>query len=592
MGASRLDTRAMPQGGDGKRKRRRRRGSIAAWIVLVIGIAASCVGAYRWEGYAAGQQRQRLVSTTNSVGATLSSCLQRDEDLIEVIRSTIATNLTTSNTTIEQLFSSIGPSRYPGVVGISYVERVPASGLKAFENAVTTDPPLGQPLAQPFSISPPGNRSEYCLTRLVAADHSDIAAELKNPKSIGAALVPLLDPGFDYCMSSFNSLLQASAATDLPEVGAMVPLLAKSLPQGTALSAQATGQDVSNLVEVAIPIYAPGQPITTLPERRAAIVGWAAGLIDPDQATAPILQSIGGLSIRLDYDNPTGITSTIVRAGPKQGNQLTRTLQLSVLGGWTAVIGIPPEAASPTVQALGLLDIGLIITVLLFLILTWLARSRERAIEAAEETTIELRHRSLHDPLTGLPNRDLIFDRADRMLARAKRDRVPVASLFIDLDNFTAVNDSLGHSAGDHLLRAIAARLHDAVRGSDTLGRIGGDQFVVLAEAVSLQEGPDPIARKLLSLARRALHGGEARCTASDLGDDRHRMGPAGQRGRTSFETRRLRCTRERAQARPAMSSSSRPCMRPRAAGSTSSSTCGSRSRPTSSSSCTSRSSA
>ncbi len=460
----------------------------------MIGITASCVGAYRWERYASGQQKQRLEQTTDSVAATLSAYLQRDEDLIQVIRSTIATDLTSSNGSIEQLFSAIGPSRYPGVVGVAYVERVTQSSLQGFERAVSADPPLGRPLPKTIGITPGGTRPEYCLTRLVAAPQANLTAQLHDPRSVGAALAPLLNPGFDYCKSAFNPLLQAAAATDTPEVGAVLPLLVQS---GSGRSATRPSQAVSELLEVAIPVYAPGQPTATVAERRAAAVGWTAGLVDPSQATAPVVQSVTGLSIHLEYDNPTA-NSTVIKAGGRQAGQLTETVPLADIGPWTVTVGIPPEAASPIVQALGVLDIGLIITVMLFFILTWLARSRERAIEAAEETTHELRHRSLHDPLTGLPNRDLIFDRADRMLARAKRDRVPVAALFIDLDNFTAVNDSLGHSAGDHLLRAIATRLHDSLRASDTLGRIGGDQFVVLAEAVSLQDGPDPIARKLL----------------------------------------------------------------------------------------------
>jgi diguanylate cyclase (GGDEF)-like protein len=471
---------------------------MAAWIVLVIGVAASVTGAARWQSYAADQQQQRVQTTTNTVAATLSAYLQRDEDLIEVIRSTVATNLTPTNAALEQLFTSIGPRRYPGIVGLAYVARVQASSLGTFQRQVTADPPLGQPLTEAFSLTPSGNRPDYCLTRLIAAHRASIAASIAQPRSIGAALTALLNPGFDYCQSAFNPLLQAAAGSGSPEIGEIVPLLVRSVP-GASSFRDESSSDVKSLVEVTIPIYAPGAATATSAERQAALLGWAAGLIDPDQATAPVLQGVSGLSITLSYDNPNGVASTIDQAGQKQSDDLTRTVRLNTPGRWTAVIGLPAEAASPAVQALGLLDIGLILTVLLFLLLTRLARSRASALDMAEETSLELRHRSLHDQLTGLPNRDLIFDRADRMLARAKRDRVPVAAFSIDLDNFTAVNETLGHSAGDHLLHAIASRLQEAVRASDTLGRIGGDQFVVLANAVSLQEGPDPIAQKLLS---------------------------------------------------------------------------------------------
>ncbi len=337
------------------------------------------------------------------------------------------------------------------------------SSLATFQRQVTADPPLGQPLTEAFSLTPARQPSRLLpdpLDRRAPSRASRHRSRI-NAKSIGSALAALLNPGFDYCQSAFNPLLQAAAGSGSPEVGEIVPLLVRSVPGSFR---DESNSDVKSLVEVAIPIYAPGAATTTSAQRQAALLGWAAGLIDPDQATAPVLQGVSGLYITLSYDNPNGVTSTIDQAGQKQSHDMTRTVRLNTPGRWTAVIGLPAEAASPTVQALGLLDIGLILTVLLFLLLTRLARSRASALDMAEETSLELRHRSLHDQLTGLPNRDLIFDRADRMLARAKRDRVPVAAFFIDLDNFTAVNDSLGHTAGDHLLHAIAGRLQEAVR--------------------------------------------------------------------------------------------------------------------------------
>ena len=106
-----------------------------------------------------------------------------------------------------------------------------------------------------------------------------------------------------------------------------------------------------------------------------------------------------------------------------------------------------------------------------------------------------LAHRALHDPLTGLANRQLILDRAEQMLERARRTGEPLAVYFIDLDNFKDSNDSLGHGAGDQLLQMVAGRLRGILRASDTVGRLGGDEFVILAEGVSLASGPAMIAR-------------------------------------------------------------------------------------------------
>jgi diguanylate cyclase (GGDEF)-like protein len=123
---------------------------------------------------------------------------------------------------------------------------------------------------------------------------------------------------------------------------------------------------------------------------------------------------------------------------------------------------------------------------------------RQRNDEELTRRGEELAFLATHDPLTGLPNRTLILDRIEQMLARSRRSQTPVAALFVDLDNFKSINDTLGHSVGDELLRAVAARLEGVVRDIDALGRLGGDEFVVIAEELSLAAGPELIAERLL----------------------------------------------------------------------------------------------
>jgi diguanylate cyclase (GGDEF)-like protein len=123
---------------------------------------------------------------------------------------------------------------------------------------------------------------------------------------------------------------------------------------------------------------------------------------------------------------------------------------------------------------------------------------RRRTDEELERREEELVFMATHDALTGLPNRTLILDRVEQMLARSRRGQAPVAALFVDLDNFKGINDTLGHGVGDELLRAVAARLDGVVRGADTLGRLGGDEFVVISEELSLVAGPELIAERLL----------------------------------------------------------------------------------------------
>jgi diguanylate cyclase (GGDEF)-like protein/PAS domain S-box-containing protein len=108
----------------------------------------------------------------------------------------------------------------------------------------------------------------------------------------------------------------------------------------------------------------------------------------------------------------------------------------------------------------------------------------KEAEQIQSDLTNELRYQALHDSLTGLPNRTLIIDRVEQMLARGRRNNVTTGALFIDLDNFKDINDTLGHRVGDQLLAEMARRLTSALRETDTVGRLGGDEFVVLTEGI------------------------------------------------------------------------------------------------------------
>jgi diguanylate cyclase (GGDEF)-like protein/PAS domain S-box-containing protein len=111
----------------------------------------------------------------------------------------------------------------------------------------------------------------------------------------------------------------------------------------------------------------------------------------------------------------------------------------------------------------------------------------------------ELAHRALHDALTGLPNRTLLTDRISHALARQRRNAGMVVALFCDLDGFKEVNDSFGHHVGDEVLKEVATRVQDALRPTDTLARIGGDEFVALCEGVDDESTAFGIAARVLA---------------------------------------------------------------------------------------------
>ena len=122
----------------------------------------------------------------------------------------------------------------------------------------------------------------------------------------------------------------------------------------------------------------------------------------------------------------------------------------------------------------------------------------EQANQQLRESQHLLEQQANHDALTGLANRKLLADRLDGALARARRNNTRFALIMADLDRFKAVNDSLGHAAGDEVLRQVSTRLRGAVRASDTVARVGGDEFVLLLEDISMSDSVALVLDKLV----------------------------------------------------------------------------------------------
>ena len=130
-----------------------------------------------------------------------------------------------------------------------------------------------------------------------------------------------------------------------------------------------------------------------------------------------------------------------------------------------------------------------------------------------------LAHLAFHDALTGLPSRALLIDRIQHALDRHRRDGTQAAVLFLDLDDFKTVNDTLGHAAGDSVLTEIAARLDSCVRASDTAARVGGDEFAVLLDGLERQEDAVTIAERIVdSLSQPIALGDHQFVTAPSIG--------------------------------------------------------------------------
>ncbi|HZQ56517.1 MAG TPA: diguanylate cyclase [Acidimicrobiales bacterium] len=439
-----------------------------AWVVLVLGMAGSVVTGVLWRDYLVHEAGQAFDRTAASVSTSLTMQLRREGDLAATIAAQVATNPGITNAEFTKWVDAVhAGDRYPGVTGFGFVERVPADQLAAFTADQAVDPIGGTAPPGGFRVLPPGARPFYCLGRIGVSEPP------------GTTPLPT---GYDVCTAP--GIAQAvNDATDTAQLVA-VPFLAR--------------------VGLIVPVYRTPTPPPLLEARRGAIVGWVGVLFSFDKVLATALAGQPSTHLRVVRRNASGTEAVLGEAGPTAHGAVHRTIAVEADGWWILDISAPPNhfGVSPAEQGVGVALGGTAVSVLLFLLLRVLVTSRAKAMLLVEERTGELRYQALHDTLTGLPNRALIMDRVERMLARSRRAEAPFAALFVDLDNFKDINDSLGHAAGDEVLRGVAGRLQSVVRASDTVGRLGGDEFIVLAEGESLAHGPDVLAARLLDVVR------------------------------------------------------------------------------------------
>ena len=197
----------------------------------------------------------------------------------------------------------------------------------------------------------------------------------------------------------------------------------------------------------------------------------------------------------------------VSRPTPLGAGRVAATLGLTLLA--PALFALQGAAGlSPT---LPVLLVGS--SILPFLVALYLVRQVQDGASAE--------HRAQHDPLTGLPNRVLFLDRLELALATARRNGTGVGVMFLDLDRFKGINDSLGHSVGNQLLQCVAERLQTCVRESDTVARMGGDEFMVLLSSVDGEADCVTRRREAAQRLRRSVHAGIA--AGRDQHQHRHR---------------------------------------------------------------------
>ncbi|MGZ4331968.1 MAG: putative bifunctional diguanylate cyclase/phosphodiesterase [Solirubrobacteraceae bacterium] len=333
-------------------------------------------------------------------------------------------------------------------------------------------------------------------------------------------MMPRLDPtGFDNWYDALEEQHQVGTVGEfLPLVSGPISDVPTVWQRKLLATARDTGQVVTNPPPVGgLPtlvldaaVYRRGVTPTTVSQRRSGLVGWAVATFDLPRLLD--LEQTDRVSVALYHRNPGQANVLLDRVGPSiGGDAMVSTRTLWINGPWTVEIrgqGLTSHL-SPAQQSALVFTIGSLVSLILFLLISVLGRSRARALALLEEKTVQLRHQAMHDSLTGLPNRTLALDRAEQMLARARRAQMPIAALYIDIDGFKHINDRFGHAAGDEFLRIVAGRLERVIRESDTAARLAGDEFVVLLDASSLDVGPQLVAERVLEVLRESYDMGD-----------------------------------------------------------------------------------
>jgi len=278
--------------------------------------------------------------------------------------------------------------------------------------------------------------------------------------------------------------------------------------------------------------------------------GWITMGVRGDDFLDQTLQTISQGASQVSLSDAGTVLAAVRKGTQIPGTRLRRTLTLTAgQRSWNLTLIPAAGLLSATDRRMGVwvLVIGLVLSLMLVALTSVLAGSRNHALERVDRATAalredvaqrrlveaqlrerekELQHMAFHDPLTGLANRLLFYDRVQHAVNTHARDDRTFAVLFIDLDGFKRINDEFGHDAGDTVLRATAGRLRALLREGDTVARFGGDEFAVLVERLHNSMDARTTAERVVAQLQNPIAIGnlQVNVTAS-LGLAMHRTG-------------------------------------------------------------------
>ena len=441
-------------------------GVIAA-LLAVGGVVGTVFAARSVARTDAQNSHQAFKQSSTEIASTLRLAIQREQDLIVDASGFVIGSPHASNAQFVAWATSVHAlARYPEMIGLGHSVLVPYAQLPAFAAHAVKDPAGRLAANGTFQVLPAGKRAYYCFA--VAGVARGLQAEA----------------GVDYCASG--------------AVGA-ASVAARDSGKSAYVQVQA---GKTKLLAVLTPVYRTPTP-ATVAGRRRWFLGWVGMEFVPNMVLAGALRGHPHTAVRFRYH--AGPWNPVFRSGKAPGGAHEATIALP--NGAAVQIFASVTGAGVFVHGDSLLVLvgGVLLSVLLALLLLVLATARARALRLVSDRTEQLSFQAMHDGLTELPNRALVIDRAELMLARARRQHTPTAAMFIDVDGFKHINDTFGHAAGDEFLQIIADRLSSVVREVDTVGRLGGDEFVVLVEGETLYAGPELVAERMLSVLRQPV---------------------------------------------------------------------------------------
>jgi diguanylate cyclase (GGDEF)-like protein len=444
-----------------------------AVVLVVVAVLASVVAASLVAKSNASTSRKTFQRSSANVASTLQLAIEHQNDLtLDTSAFVLSGRDPSQRDFLRWMTSARAFARYPELEAVGVVRIVRASQLAAFAARAIADPSDPLSARGRFTVTPAGSRPFYCLTS--AAESRTLA-------------------------------VQTAAGADSCATAAGAPLLAaRDSGRGEYAPFDAGNQ---TWLGIENPIYRGATIPTTTATRRAAFVGWVGILADPTVLMDRSLKGHPHTAVSLHYiadDYRAGRAGNVTfTAGHAPAGAASLTTSLH--NGWTVTtygaVAATGVFADPDAWLLLIACIGF--SILLGAVMILLATGRDRARRLVAQRTEQLRHQALHDALTGLPNRALVLDRVEQSLALNRRHGWTGAVLYIDIDDFKNVNDTLGHQAGDQLLVAVAARLENALRKADSMGRMGGDEFIVLVDGAAGDAAPAMVAERLLASARR-----------------------------------------------------------------------------------------